>query len=665
MFNKILIANRGEIACRIIRTARHMGVATVAVYSDADRDSKAVEMADEAIHIGPAPAGMSYLLPSKILEAAKRCGAQAIHPGYGFLSENANFARACSEADIAFIGPPASAIEAMGSKSGAKALMEAAGVPVVPGYHGDAQDDATLHDASIQTGFPLLVKASAGGGGKGMRIVHGVDELDAAIAGARREAEASFGDGKLLLERFVQTPRHVEVQVFFDAHGNGVHLGERDCSVQRRYQKVLEEAPAPHLSTAVKERMYEAALNAARAVSYEGAGTVEFIVGADGEFFFMEMNTRLQVEHPVTEMIHDVDLVEWQLRASAGEQLPKTQSELTIRGASVEARLYAEDPANGFLPATGSLEELTFPDQSDALRIDTGVRTGDDIGVHYDPMVAKVIAWGPTREEAVTRLAAALASTRIKGLTTNCAFLVRALRSPEFMAGGVDTGFLERSGEALTTNRDATSEEFILGALAIVAARNETLAVRGTQSVEPDSPWNDTTGWWPNLSRMEKILLSSGDEVAEVHLARADTGFTVSVGEQTVQASCSLNADLLSVELDGHKHTVEIITETNGVQLLLNDGALRVQHHDPLAVAAAEQGDEGHLRAPMPGTIISCHVAPGDAVEAGQALMVLEAMKMEHTIAANAPGTVSEVRFRVGELVDEGVELIVVDTAER
>ncbi|MEM7406674.1 MAG: biotin carboxylase N-terminal domain-containing protein [Pseudomonadota bacterium] len=651
MLKKILIANRGEIACRIARTARKLGIATVAVYSEPDRRAQHVMQADEAFALGGESAAESYLRAERIVEAALATGADAVHPGYGFLAENADFAESCKAAGLTFVGPPPAAIRAMGSKSEAKALMANAGVPVVPGYHGEAQDDATLEREAMEVGFPLLVKASAGGGGKGMRVVTEAAGLQAAIAGARREAGASFGDQRLLLERFVANGRHVEVQIFFDSAGNGVHLFERDCSVQRRYQKVLEEAPAPALSGAVREAMYSAALNAGRAVGYVGAGTVEMIAGAD-EFFFMEMNTRLQVEHPVTEMVTGVDLVEWQLRIASGEALPCAQDELRPRGHAVEVRLYAEDPARGFLPAVGTLSRLRFPAEDRSIRIDTGVAEGDTISIHYDPMVAKIIASAPDRRMALARLHQALAATQVAGVKTNAGFLHRLAQHPEVVAGGMDTGFLDREGEVLAA-QPLPDDGPMLAAAAVLALREHT----GTGA----SPWDAVDAWRMNHGYAEPIeLVDAVGQESLVTYRREGDQRSLSLGPESVPVDFAASAsDLVSIELSGRRESLGVHLDGQTLTLFRAGQTLTFQLIDRADVDADGGAHAGSLRAPMPGKVLATYVAPGDQVERGQPLMLMEAMKMEHTITAPADGTVSEVRYGENEQVDEGAELIV------
>jgi len=506
MFAKILIANRGEIACRVIKTAHRMGIATVAVYSDADREALHVRMADEAIHIGAAPARESYLLGERILEAALATGAQAIHPGYGFLSENAAFARACAERDIVFIGPPTGAIEAMGSKSAAKRIMEEAQVPLVPGYHGDDQDPAILKAAADAMGYPVLLKATAGGGGKGMRQVWAAAEFDAALAAAKRESAASFGDDSMLVEKYLTRPRHVEIQVFCDNAGNGVYLAERDCSVQRRHQKVIEEAPAPGMTPELRRQMGETAVKAAQAIDYRGAGTVEFLLDEDGSFYFMEMNTRLQVEHPVTEMITGQDLVEWQLRVAAGQPLPLAQEQVRIHGHAFEARVYAEDPANDFLPVTGTLSYLQPPDESLHVRVDTGVRQGDEVSVYYDPMIAKLIVWDESRERALQRLATALAAYRIGGTVTNLDFLYNLATCRPFVEAELDTGFIDKHAELIFHQRQQDLErELPLAAMALLLDKQAQGAPRAC--LDPFSPWQTSNAWRLNEPHSHRLTL--------------------------------------------------------------------------------------------------------------------------------------------------------------
>jgi len=636
VFRTLLVANRGEIACRVIRTARRLGIRTVAVYSDADRGALHVALADEARAIGPAPARESYLAADRIIAAARASGAEAIHPGYGFLSENADFAEACAQAGIVFVGPPAAAIRAMGEKARAKALMERAGVPVVPGYHGDAQDDARFLAEARRIGYPLLVKASAGGGGRGMRIVEAEGALATALAAARREAESAFGDGRLILEKYLQRPRHIEVQVFADRAGRAVHLFERDCSVQRRYQKVVEEAPSA-LAEATRAALCAAAVAAAKAVAYVGAGTVEFVVEGD-RFHFIEMNTRLQVEHPVTEMITGLDLVEWQLRVAAGEALPLAQEHIARRGHAVEARLYAEDPAREFLPVAGTLSHLRFPAGDAALRVETGVRAGDTVGVFYDPLLAKLIAWGADRAAALARLAAALAETEVAGLATNRDFLIRLVRHPDFAAGHVDTGFIARHRAALMPNPPVSDAALAAAAYFVAAERARQAADAAARAGDRHSPWARRDGWRLGAPVPQSVHLQEG---AAAHEVRVGGG---------------------ALEVDGRATTyaggLAVLRDKAGLTVISDTDTWRLVETDPLAPAPREAAAGGALVAPMPGKVLSVLVAPGAAVARGQLLMLLEAMKMEHAITAPADGVVAAVHYQAGDLVEEGALLL-------
>lgn len=658
MFDKILIANRGEIACRVIRTARRLGIHTVAVYSEADRHALHVAMADEAVPIGPAPARDSYLRADKIIAAARQTGAQAIHPGYGFLSENTAFATACADAGIVFIGPPPAAIAAMGSKSAAKRLMEAASVPLVPGYHGEDQDEAALKKSADAMGYPVLLKATAGGGGKGMRVVASAGEFAEALAAARREAKNAFGDDAMLVEKYLTRPRHVEIQVFCDAHDNAVYLFERDCSLQRRHQKVIEEAPAPGLSPIVRAQMGEAAVTAARAIGYRGAGTVEFLLDTDDSFYFMEMNTRLQVEHPVTEMITGQDLVEWQLRVAAGEPLPRTQDQLEIRGHAFEARVYAEDADQDFLPATGTLAFLQPPEESDHVRVDTGVLQGDAISVHYDPMIAKLIVWDEDRDRALTRLARALRDYRIAGTTTNVEFLYNLISVPAFRAADLDTGFIERHREQIF--RPAAAAEARRAALAVLYVllrRERTAGTFAVTTTDPWSPWHSACGWRCNEAATQSVRLLLGERELAFTADREGDHYRVFSELGEVRVSGSLAGDTMHASLDGHRLAVTVASHDGGHSLFTPDGALHFQ--EAAAAAAGEEEDSGGgLTAPMTGTVIAVRVEPGAAVAKGEVLLVLEAMKMEHSIRAPADGTVAEIFYRAGDLVDGGAALV-------
>jgi 3-methylcrotonyl-CoA carboxylase alpha subunit len=662
MFKKILIANRGEIACRVAATARRLGVRSVAVYSDADADARHVRACDEAVHIGAAPPRESYLRWQRILEAAQASGAQAVHPGYGFLSENADFAQACAEAGLVFIGPPASAIRAMGSKAAAKTLMEKAGVPLVPGYHGLDNDPALLAREAQRIGYPVLIKASAGGGGKGMRRVDRPEDFAAALASCQREASASFGSEHVLVERYVTRPRHIEIQVFADAQGQCLHLFERDCSVQRRHQKVLEEAPAPGLSAARRAEMGAAAVAAAKAVGYVGAGTVEFIAEEVGDgdlrFYFMEMNTRLQVEHPVTEAITGLDLVEWQLRVAAGQPLLLAQSDLAMRGHAIEARVCAENPDAQFLPATGTMtvarwpEHVSFERDDSRPRIDRGFDEGDTISPHYDSMIAKLIVWGETRAQALARLDAALAGTHIVGLHTNVAFLRRVVNSTAFATADLDTALIEREHAALFAAPPLPIECAAAG----VVARE--LALEAAQ--QDADPWSRRDGWRVFGGATRRFDLDAGGthHAAVLH-RRHDGALTLSLGGQSWPfSSRALGHDRHDVTLGAQRWTLAVYALGERITVFAPHGSLVLQEIDPLAHAGAGAGEGGRLTAPMPGKVVAFLVQAGAAVKAGQALAVMEAMKMEHTIAAPRDGTVAELLFSVGDQVAEGDELL-------
>jgi len=677
MFKKILIANRGEIACRVAATARRMGIKTVAVYSDADAQAKHVQVCDEAVHIGGSAPKDSYLRWERILQAAKDTGAQAVHPGYGFLSENEDFAKACAAAGLVFIGPPASAILAMGLKAESKQLMEKAGVPLVPGYHAADQDPALLQREADRIGYPALIKASAGGGGKGMRVVNSSAEFADALASCKREAINSFGDDAVLIEKYVQRPRHIEIQVFGDTHGNCVYLFERDCSVQRRHQKVLEEAPAPGMTEALRKQMGEAAVAAAKAVNYVGAGTVEFIVEQTAydkpesmKFFFMEMNTRLQVEHPVTEAITGLDLVEWQLRVASGEPLPLQQSDLRIHGHAIEARICAENPDNNFLPATGTLAVYRKPACSSfelpsnngaglAVRIDDGVREGDTISPFYDSMVAKLIVQGDTREQALARLDDALSQTRIVGLTTNVQFLRHIIRTDSFATAKLDTALIQREEKALFAQEP-------LG-LSLTAASVVANTLHAEQALKGHDPFSSRDGWRAygvatrnfgfvfHGAAYDTVLTYAHDGSLQLSVADADDEVS---GELTYRE----DGEALQISFAGQHARVQVFHETQGhedvAHVFAPQGATRITVVDALAHAGEAQEAGGRLTAPMPGKVVSFAVAAGDKVKAGQPLAVMEAMKMEHTIAAPADGEVLELLYAPGDQVAEGEELL-------
>ncbi|SDH27584.1 MULTISPECIES: acetyl/propionyl/methylcrotonyl-CoA carboxylase subunit alpha [unclassified Duganella] len=659
MFTKILIANRGEIACRVAATARRLGIKTVAVYSEADASARHVAVCDEAVLIGPAAAKESYLRGDKIIAAAKATGAQAIHPGYGFLSENAEFADACAEAGLVFIGPPASAMRAMGSKSAAKQLMEKANVPLVPGYHGEQQDADFLHGEADRIGYPVLLKASAGGGGKGMRVVENSAQFKDALASCKREAISSFGDDKVLAEKYLQRPRHIEIQVFADTLGNCIYLFERDCSVQRRHQKVLEEAPAPGMTDERRAAMGEAAVAAARAVGYVGAGTVEFIANQDGTFYFMEMNTRLQVEHPVTEMITGTDLVEWQLRVAAGEPLPKQQHELTINGHAIEARIYAENPEKGFLPSIGTLRHLGTPAAVSfelggaataiggagaathgaapaAVRIDSGVRQGDAISPFYDPMIAKLIVWGADRKQALARMAQALEQYHIVGLHTNIAFLKRLVEGQAFASADLDTGLIERNHDTLFP----TAQPAPVAALALAAK-----ALLADERKHATDPWQQTTGWRMNQTYTRKLAFADEHAAYDTSVTYRPGGLLFTSGEESIQLGDQANRG--TVLRDGD--TFHVFSNGMHYQLAWND---------PMAHAGETESEGGRLTAPMPGKVVAVLASKGQDVKKGDALVIMEAMKMEHTIAAPHDGTVNDILYNVGDQVADGAPLL-------
>ncbi len=655
MFRTLLIANRGEIACRIIRTARRMGVRTIAVFSDADADALHVRLADEAHPIGPARAADSYLRADRILAAARASGADAIHPGYGFLSENAEFAEACAAAGITFVGPPPAAIRAMGSKAESKRLMEAAGVPIVTGYHGTDQDPAHLADQAARIGFPVLIKASAGGGGKGMRPVLHAADFSTKLAGAQREAKAAFGDDRVLLERYLQRPRHVEVQVFAGTCGHTIHLHTRDCSVQRRHQKVLEEAPAPDLPDALRHRLHAAAIAAARAVGYVNAGTVEFIVEGD-DAFFMEMNTRLQVEHPVTEAITGLDLVEWQLRVAAGEPLPLREAPAP-QGHAVEVRLYAEDPDHDFRPAVGTVEDFDPPWTMPDLRIDTGIRAGNAITPHYDPMIAKLIAHGADRDAALRRLAEALDATGLTGLRTNLAFLRRLVRHPAMLAGELDTGFLPRhAADLLPPPRPAPAS--------VVAAAVSVLLSREATAADAASPWSRADGWRLHGTAERLLRLDDGVAPRDLLLRQRPGGGELEIdgGAYRIEPAETTEGSATLVRIDGRRERFGHKPGRNGFTLSSGGAAgghWAMRWLDPYAPPGGEAAGQGRLAAPIPGRVVQILVAFGDTVVRGQLLAVLEAMKTELRITAPADGVVAEIGCAPGDSVEEGTAIVV------
>ncbi len=666
MFDRLLIANRGEIACRVALTCRRMGIATVAVYSEADAEARHVALCDEAWLLGPAPPRDSYLRADRILEIAAQSGAQAIHPGYGFLSENADFAEACDQAGVVFIGPGAAAIRAMGSKSAAKRIMGSAGVPLVPGYHEQDQSLETLTEAAHRTGFPLLIKATAGGGGKGMRRVDTIDEFATALAGARREASAAFGDDQVLLEKFLLQPRHIEVQVFADNHGATVHLFDRDCSIQRRHQKILEEAPAPGLSAGTRQQMAAAAIAAARAIDYRGAGTVEFIAENDGQFYFMEMNTRLQVEHPVTEMITGVDLVEWQLRVAAGEPLPRTAQQLEASGHAFEARIYAEDPEHEFLPATGRIQHLRTPPPGPHLRIDSGIREGDEVGIHYDPMIAKLVVWDLDRDSALRRLRHALREYQVVGLTTNLEFLTAVVAQPDFAAAAISTDFIERHHDSLFPERAPAPVRVLAIAVLSELLRIEADAREAAgASADRWSPWHSSSGWRLNDDNHHCVHLRDGEQLHTVTAHYRRDHYRLEINDTGMRAAARIENDgSLRIELDQQRFSATVVRDANRITVLGDGHYHHLLLEDPLSMSMDSDFADDNLCAPMPGTIIAVHVTSGDTVAAGDPLVVLEAMKMEHTIVASTRATIAEVFFAVGEQVDEGAQLITLEATE-
>ena len=659
MFRKILIANRGEIACRVIATARRLGIATVAVYSEADVYARHVDLADEAWPVGPAPARESYLAVDKIIEVARRSGAVAVHPGYGFLAENATFAEACAAAGIVFIGPPAEAIRVMGDKAAAKALMERSGVPLVPGYHGEAQDLATLSAAAERIGYPVLIKAAAGGGGKGMRVVPRSEAIEEAIGGARREALASFGDDRVLIEKYLTRPRHIEIQIFADTYGNVVSLFERDCSIQRRYQKVIEEAPAPGLSAERRSAMGEAACTAARAVGYVGAGTVEFISEGPG-FYFMEMNTRLQVEHPVTEMTTGQDLVEWQLRVAAGENLPLVAQQLRVRGPAIEARLYAEDPSHDFRPSTGTLVHLRQPREDAHVRVDSGVREGDAITPYYDPMVAKLIVHGEDRAEALQRLAGALAQYEVVGVATNLGLLRAIALHPAFARAELDTGFIARHAELLMPTEDDDNFVWAAAALARLAGERARAAADAAASADPWSPWDVADAWRMNGDGYQDLLLRRDETLVTVRIHPLEEGACrLDLPRCSVRAEASEDADgELRLRLDGVLRRVRVVRRGASLVVILGGRNHVVEIADPLAGPEGEEAGSDRLVAPIPARVARVLVRAGAEVRKGDPLVVLEAMKMEMTLTAPFEGRVACVHHAEDEMVEEGAELV-------
>jgi 3-methylcrotonyl-CoA carboxylase alpha subunit len=656
MIKTLLIANRGEIACRIIATAKKMGIRTVAVFSDADRKSRHVKLADQAVHIGPAASTESYLRGDKIIAAAKQTGAEAIHPGYGFLSENEDFADQCQANDIIFVGPPVSSIAAMGSKSAAKSIMQDAGVPLVPGYHGSEQDIETLKAEAEKVGFPLLLKAAYGGGGKGMRVVENMGEFDEALNSAKREAKSSFGNDKMLMERFIRNPRHVEIQVFTDEHGNAVYLAERDCSVQRRHQKVLEEAPAPALTEKTRTEMGEAAIRAAQAIDYVGAGTVEFLFDQSGEFYFMEMNTRLQVEHPVTEMITGQDLVEWQLLVASGQPLPLAQNDIQVNGHAFEARIYAEDPDNDFLPCTGTIKHLRTPAEENGVRIDTGIEEGDEISAFYDPMIAKLIVWDTDRTRALLRLQKALREYRLTGLTTNVDFLHRLASHPEFVKTNLTTEFIQQYQEDLLPDSSVNYQQ--------IATEAALFDISQRQQQRGSSPWQSGNAFRMNSAAAHTVPLQFGEETYAISLIETASGeFLQKVDEESIRWQASLTDDKLTLTAGSMRYHRYVSADDQQITVFTDNGPVIFHRHRVADTLSDDAAHGGHV-APMNGTIMEVLVEKGDTVEKDQPLVIMEAMKMEYTIRAGHEGEVTDIFFAAGDLVSDGDELIAVNEAE-
>ena len=657
-FRSLLVANRGEIAVRVIRTAKAMGLRTVAVYSEADCNALHVAMADEAVLLGPSRARDSYLNIERVIAAARECGAEAVHPGYGFLSENADFAKACLEAGLIFVGPTAEMMQAMGSKSGSKLLMEKAGVPLVPGYHGEAQDDATLARAAAKIGFPVLVKASAGGGGRGMRIVRTADELAASIESAKREAKAAFGDDRMLIEKLVETPRHIEVQVIGDSHGNLLSLFERECTLQRRHQKVIEEAPSPTLNAAQREAVCAAARKAAAAVSYVGAGTIEFV--SDGrDVFFIEMNTRLQVEHPVTELVTGIDLVEWQLRVAAGEKLPMTQHQIALHGHAIEARVYAENPDRNFMPSVGTIRRWDMPEQSPGLRIDAGYREGDTVSPYYDAMLAKVIAWAPTRDGAIDRLGHALAESDIRGVVTNIPFLGALVGHPAVRTNAIDTGFIERELTRLTASPKPPQDLELAAAVAAILSMEANAAQDFARS-----PWG-TAGWMPVGRRRRAFAFRDGQgSEHKLTLQYGKGPATLAIGNREMAFSTAPGiSGGVDLTLHGIRSNVTAFMEGHEIYLRTRNGRFELHWIDPFGGDDEEQVGEDRIVAPLPGTVVALLVEVGTKLEKGAPILTLEVMKMEQTLRAPFAGTLRAIKCKVGDIVGEGIELAEIEAA--
>lgn len=655
MFKTILIANRGEIACRIIRTCRRLGIEAVAVYSEVDAGARHVRLADRAVLIGPAAARESYLDIGKVIAAARETGAEAIHPGYGFLAENADFARAVRDAGLTLIGPSAETMDLMGSKAAAKAKMAPAGVPLIPGYHGDDQDDDVLAKEAESVGYPLMLKAAAGGGGKGMRVVRTAGEFSDALQAARREASGAFGDQRMILERYLERPRHIEAQIFADSHGNAVHLFERDCSSQRRHQKIIEEAPAPDLDDTIRKDLLAAAVRAAEAVDYLGAGTVEFLVDGD-EFFFLEMNTRLQVEHPVTEMITDLDLVEWQIRVAAGQPLPLNQDQITSSGHAMEARIYAEDPDQGFVPSTGRINTLLFP-QDKRVRVDTGIDQGDEVSMHYDPMIAKLIVHDRNRAACLARLNLALASSFVAGPTTNLGFLQALAGSSAFADAAVDTGRLDRDLESVI-EPEALPQDALAAAVAYWLLQQD-------RSLGGNSPWDQTDGWRIGGRASRSIDVEHKGERQTVEAEGHNGGYRLTLSDQIVDIKLRpLDEHSYSITRDGQSRRLKIYAANDlSVEICLGHRRWSLKRHERFEAVSEGHAGEGRLTAPMPGKILDVRVKQGDKVNEGDTLLIMEAMKMELTIKAPMNGEVTQITVATGDIIEADALLLEIEAA--
>ena len=660
MFNKLLIANRGEIACRIIKTAQRMNIATVAIYSEVDRNALHVQLADQAFCVGPAAASESYLNRDAILRIASEANVEAIHPGYGFLSENSKFALVCEKAGIHFIGPSAAAIEAMGSKQKAKALMATAKVPLIPGYHGTDQSEKAFAKAVTELAYPVLIKAAAGGGGKGMRVVEHAKELSAALQAAQREAQSSFGDATLIIEKLIVAPRHIEIQIFADQQGTVIHLYERDCSIQRRHQKIIEEAPAPGVTSQLRNKMGMAAIAVAKAINYVGAGTVEFLLDQEQQFYFMEMNTRLQVEHPVTEMITGLDLVEWQLRIAAGEPIPLSQKDIPLHGHAIEARIYAEDPQQQFLPSIGQLRYWQQPEITASVRIDSGVTQGDYISQYYDPMMAKVIAHGDDRDAARLNLLAALQQLQIVGVTTNCDFLSQILRHPSYSNKTISTGFIPQHLSELLSRNDELDQHALAIAALYILLQQQSHSTSQVGNSDPYSPWQVANSWRMNSEAKQLLQFRVPEQIVSITAEITSNGFILHwpEGKPTKVRGQLDDNNSCQVKIGSQRYSVKIISDQQTIAIFGLAKRYFIERYDPNEHYAGAEVIAGHLTAPMPATVVAISVKAGDTVVRGDRLIILEAMKMEHTIHAPSSGVIAAVHYQVGDQVEEGAELL-------